>query len=269
MRWRGFRKVRRQVSKRIRQRAAQLGLADLGLYKKYLEQHPAEWRLLDGFCRISISRFYRDRDVFDFLRDVILPQQARKALALGDDKVRCWSAGCASGEEPYTLAILWKCCIEPRYPGVVLEITATDVDDQMLQRAGIGEYGSSSLKDLPPPLISRAFTKSDEEFHLKAEFREHVHFQKQDIRHELPDRTFSLILCRHLAFTYYDECQQRDVLQRLCSCLDREGIFVIAKKETLPQDELLSVVEPRLGVYRWTKCSSRQAARHAISMHDS
>ena len=96
MRWPGFRRVRRQVCKRIDGRLRELGLDNTAAYQEYLENNPAEWHVLDDFCRISISRFYRDRSVFDCLRDDVLPNLAARAAALGERQLRCWSAGCAS-----------------------------------------------------------------------------------------------------------------------------------------------------------------------------
>src|SRR6185295_20147796 len=107
-RWQGFRNVRGQVCKRIARRARELGLADLEAYRAHLEAHDDEWPVLDALCRVTISRFYRDRAVFDRLRLEILPAFAERAAARGESVVRAWSAGCASGEEPYTLAMIWS-----------------------------------------------------------------------------------------------------------------------------------------------------------------
>ena len=81
MRWPGFRKVRRQVCKRVDRRLRRLGLVDVTAYRAYLDDHPDEWSQLDQLCRIPISRFYRDRGVFDLLRDDVLPSLAAAARA--------------------------------------------------------------------------------------------------------------------------------------------------------------------------------------------
>ena len=96
MRWGGFRKVRRQVCKRVSRRIDILGLADPDAYRLYLESHDDEWTTLGSLCRVTISRFYRDRGVFDGLRARVLPLLVEAASARGDDRVRCWCAGCAS-----------------------------------------------------------------------------------------------------------------------------------------------------------------------------
>ena len=108
LRWQGMRKVRGQVCKRIQRRLRDLALPDMAAYRAYLTNHPEEWRVLDEYCRITISRFYRDRAVFDYLQQTLLPKLAQQAMDQGDPTLRCWSAGCASGEEAYTLKILWE-----------------------------------------------------------------------------------------------------------------------------------------------------------------
>jgi chemotaxis protein methyltransferase CheR len=129
-RWGGFRRVRRQVCRRIDARRQVLGLADIADYKAYLETHPAEFAVLDGFCRITISRFYRDRAVFDHLRDMILPMLARAA---GARPARAWCVGCASGEEPYSLRLAWR--LGSAAGGGGLHIIATDTEPRVLERA--------------------------------------------------------------------------------------------------------------------------------------
>src|SRR5690242_9500744 len=107
LRWAGFRKVRRQVCKRLRRRLDELRLKSLEQYRSRLEADPLEWAVLDHLCRITISRLYRDKWVFDFLGRVIL-LDLTQAASLHSRPIRCWSAGCASGEEVYTLKILYE-----------------------------------------------------------------------------------------------------------------------------------------------------------------
>ena len=115
MRWPGFRKVRRQVCRRIARRINELGLGGVSAYRRnLLDEQSDEWQVLDGLCRITISRFYRDREVYRFLADTVLPELAAQASSDGETTVRCWSAGCCAGEEPYTLALIWHHQIVPR-----------------------------------------------------------------------------------------------------------------------------------------------------------
>jgi len=104
------------VCNRARRRAGELGLSDLDAYRAYLEAHPEEWVVLDGLTPITISRFYRDHGTFDLLTREVLPTLATLAREGGRNKLEVWSAGCASGEEPYTLAIIWELELAARFP---------------------------------------------------------------------------------------------------------------------------------------------------------
>lgn len=112
LRWASFRKVRGTVCKRLRRRLCELGLKDLDAYAAYLAVRPEEWVRLDALCRIPISRFYRDREVFRTLGTRVLPALAQGVAEAGGHLVRAWSAGCASGEEPYSLRIVWEKALE-------------------------------------------------------------------------------------------------------------------------------------------------------------
>ena len=157
LRWAGFRKVQGLVRKRLGKRLAELGLTDLAAYRAYLELHPSEWHRLEEMCRIPISRFYRDRAVFMSLERNVLPALAAAAIAQGRHELRCWSACCASGEEPYTLAILWHLRLASAFPALKLRIVATDIDPTLLRRARMGCYRASSIKELPEDLMRAAF----------------------------------------------------------------------------------------------------------------
>jgi chemotaxis protein methyltransferase CheR len=234
MRWPGFRKVRRQVGRRIDRRRAELGLPDLAAYRRLLEDDPTEWLRLRELCRVTISRFHRDRRLFEVLRESVLPELARRAAEREPAVLRAWSAGCASGEEPYTLAIIWGLALRARFPQVSLEILATDVDPHVLQRAAEATYPASSVRELPDSWRERAFIGGEGAWHLRAELRDGVGFQCMDLLEDMPPGPFDLILCRYLAFTYFDEDRQRAVAQRFAARLSPHGRLVIGSHEKVP-----------------------------------
>lgn len=189
LRWHGFRKVRSQVCKRIRRRMERLALDDFAAYREYLQRHPQEWAVLDGFCRITISRFYRDRNVFRLLGERVLPQLAQQA-AQGKRDVTCWSAGCASGEEVYTLRIRWDLALAGTHPDVALSLLGTDVDEAVLARASAGCYPKGSVKEMPSGWIDRCFERRDDLLCVKPAYRRGISFLCQDIRREMPEGPF-------------------------------------------------------------------------------
>jgi chemotaxis protein methyltransferase CheR len=236
MRWSGFRKVRTQVRKRVHKRLQSLQLASLNDYRDYLQQHPEEWPVLDTLCRITISRFYRDQGIFRLLAERIIPDLAEQARREGNGRLDIWSAGCGSGEEPYSLAILWAMKLQQRFPDIVLRILATDIDPQLLNRARTACYPFSSLKELPASLRESAFTVSAGRYCLQSVFKRPVLFVEHDVRGPVPASALQLILCRNLVYTYYGEDLQREITQRLADALSPGGLLVVGSHETLPDE---------------------------------
>jgi chemotaxis protein methyltransferase CheR len=206
--------------------------------------------LLDGFCRIPISRFYRDRGVFDHIARKILPDLAASAAARGEREIRCWCAGCASGEEAYTLVMLWRHRPRARPSDPPLRIVATDVDERVLERARAAGYAASSLKELPRSWIETDFTARGDDYALRHELRAGVEFRCEDVRSAQPPGPFRLILCRNLVFTYFDDALQRRVLGEMLKRLAIGGVLVTGKQEPLPETSRLVASAPRTGVYR-------------------
>jgi chemotaxis protein methyltransferase CheR len=232
LRWQGFRKVRRQVCRRVSRRIAKLGLST-DAYRVHLEATEDEWDVLSGLCRVTISRFWRDRAVLEALRDEVLPELGPALSA--------WSAGCASGEEPYSLVLA---AAEAR---VEIHVIATDVDPVLLERARRACYPESSLRDLPAHLRARTFEGGC----LRSEYREPVGFLRHDVRDGAPGGTFDLTLCRNLVFTYFADELQREVGRHLSRSLRAGGALVVGAHEALPEG--LADLEPwpgARGVYR-------------------
>ena len=206
LRWAGFRKVRRQVLRRVHARVKELGLDGLDAYESYLAANPDEWTQFAALTPVTISRFYRDRAVFSALEDVVLPALRPR---------RAWSAGCASGEEAYTLAL-----IAPE-----LEILATDIHEPVLRRARAAVYPDSSFAELPARLRARMHDGT---------YRTRVEIRRHDLRDTPPDGPFDLILCRNSAFTYFADDVQAEVLERLLGVLRPGGALVVGLHERLP-----------------------------------
>ena len=229
--WAGYRKVRGLACKRLGRRLRALGLADLAAYRSRLEAEPQEWKELDSILGIPVSRFYRDRGVFASLESEVLPALARGARTTID----CWSAGCASGEEPYTLSVVWHLRLQPAFTQLTMRVVATDMDATLLTRAQRACYSASSLKELAPDLVSRAFETRDGELCLKPQFRD-VTFMQQDLRNGMPDGPFDLVLCRNVVLTYYAAPVQLELMRRIADRLRPGGALVVGIHESLPPE---------------------------------
>jgi chemotaxis protein methyltransferase CheR len=257
MRWPGFRKVRRQVCKRLDRRIRDLRLSDVAEYRDFLEGHADEWVHLDSLCRITISRFYRDKGLFAVLAKEVLPILARIARERDDSVLRIWSAGCGSGEEPYTLAALWTIQLQSQFPEMGIDIVATDADFGMIRRALEARYKFSSLKDLPESWCSKVFTREDDTFCVKPAYKREIEFLEQDIRQQQPGGRFDLVLCRNLVFTYYDDALQRRLLRRIAATMHDGAALVLGAHERLPESaQELSVWIEKQHIYRKIGCEN-------------
>ncbi len=235
MRWPGFRKVRAQVCKRIRSRMTQLELNHIDQYKAHIQSHLEEWSLLDEFCQITISRFYRDKRVFDVLSSEILPHLCALVAQRHERLLRCWHTACASGEEPYTMSLIWDHILKKQFLDIDLEISASDINPLLLQRAKTACYSGSSIRELPEFIKLKSFSEKNNMFWLHNIHKEKACFFQHDIREKLYDKQFHLIFCRYLLFTYYDDPTQRKVLKSIVDNLIPGGILVFGAKELIPE----------------------------------
>ena len=251
MRWEGFRKVRAQVCKRVARRMHQARIESVADYRAYLETHPKEWEWLGALSHVTISRFYRDKAVFALLEGEILPALARLGSDRGQSLLRVWSIGCCSGEEPYTIALIWKLQLQPQYPNIGLAVIATDIDQKVIQRAKAAYYPYSSVKALPLEWQHKSFEHKNNLFYLKPEYQIDVGFIEQDVRVGTPCGMFDLVLCRNLVFTYFDAEQQHKTLAQIHKVIKPGGVLVIGAHENLPKGaQGFSVYSEGLKIFR-------------------
>lgn len=232
--WPGFKRVQGTLRRRLRRRLAELALPDVAAYAAHLDRAPKEWETFDALCRISISRFGRDHSVFEYLEGTLLREGAEQARRSNRRRIRVWSAGCASGEEPYSVVIAWRAELQREHPSVALDVLGTDLDPQLLKRARRACYPVGSLRELPERWRRLAFDAHGAEPCLRPELRRQVRFERADLRREVAAGPFDIVLCRNLAFTYFDAATRARVARAVLSELRSGGALVIGAKEVLP-----------------------------------
>ncbi|MFK7742759.1 MAG: protein-glutamate O-methyltransferase CheR [Planctomycetota bacterium] len=242
LRWSGYLRVRQRACKRIAKRLRELNITSLPGYREHLAAHPEEWRVLDGLCRIVVSRLYRDPPAWQRLRDETLPALAQRAEGSGRSHLDAWSVGCACGEEPWTLTVLWQRELAAQYPSIELRVLATDADPRVLRRASEAIYPASSFRSAPadwrtPGSQDAPFEAAAGGYRLRAAYRNRVAFACQDVRETMPAGPFDLILCRNMAFTYFEPGLQARIATELQARLRPAGSLVIGRHEQLPGSE--------------------------------
>jgi chemotaxis methyl-accepting protein methylase len=246
--------LRRRIAVRMRAR----GVANYGAYSVLLDRDPAEWEPLLDALTINVSKLFRDRDVYETIaRDVVPAVWAMVAPTL-----RVWSAGCASGEEPYSLAALFHRHATAQGEAdrlSRLHVIATDIDRGSLERARRAEYPDSAFTDTPDELRKRYFSATAALPTVPAtpsvvapEVRALVTFERRDLLNApAPRGPFQLIACRNVVI-YFDAASQQRLFQGFHHALQPGGYLVLGKVETLlgTARTLFEAVDHRHRIFR-------------------
>lgn len=225
--WRKYR--RRPARRRVAERMRELGLEKWDDYLELLQRDLEESSRFPDLMRVTMTRFFRDRECWDDLADLLPALVGRSGM------VKCWSAGCCGGEEPYSLAILWLDRLAPRFPGVGLDILATDIDDESLARAHVARYTIQSLREGREELAAGWFEQEEGLYRPVPGARRLVRFRKHNLMADPPPAGMDLVLCRYLAFTYYSGRRLDAAVATLAEALRPGGLLMIGRKEGMPE----------------------------------
>jgi two-component system CheB/CheR fusion protein len=212
---------RPSLQRRVERRMQSLGIGDFGAYADYLQVHPDEFAQLFNAILINVTAFFRDAPAWDYLRERIVPGiLARKSE---HEAVRVWSAGCASGEEAYSVAILLAEAMGVEAFKERVKVYATDVDEDALNQARQASYAVKQLEDVAPELRERYFEPVGGRLRFRTDLRRAVIFGRHDLVSDAPISRLDLLLCRN-TLMYFNTETQAEVLRRFHYALDdREG----------------------------------------------
>jgi chemotaxis protein methyltransferase CheR len=242
--WQGYRKVRKGAKRRIGLHMQALGCRSLQAYLGQLEQKADARRRCELALTVPISRFFRDRILWQTLQSRILPDWIEGGMG----RVDAWSAGCACGEEVYSLKILWEHLSRTYNALPVLAVTATDLQPLHLERAKAGVYSSSSLREVPEHFKSACFDAQTgaRRFTVKPALRAGIVWRRHDFLSGPPASGFHLILARNNLLTYYQTHRIRVPLEKMVAALSVGGYLVIGSHEKLPFQPALLKPHPFL-----------------------
>jgi chemotaxis protein methyltransferase CheR len=220
------------LKRRIGVRMRATGCNDYLQYRAYVKQNSEEGRHLINDLTINVTEFFRDQDVYEAIRKRVIPQLVDYKRQGRIYSLRAWSAGCATGEEPYSMSILFlKALSKEKDLGPwALRITATDLDDKALEKAKEGRY--ETAKVMPGLMLEDYFIREGDGYLVREEVKRPVRFLLMDIMQSPPLRHLDLILCRNVLIYFEREKQHRilDIFQR---CLRPGGFLVLGKSEAI------------------------------------
>jgi two-component system CheB/CheR fusion protein len=221
---------RSSLSRRFSRRMSQVEATDYGEYLDYLQVHPDEFTALFNTILINVTSFFRDPEAWDYLRaEVLEPLVAGKPAG---SPIRVWTAGCASGEEAYTLAILLAEILGPEEFRQRVKIYATDVDEEQLNEARHAAYGEKEIAAVPDELAKRYFEPSGRLFAFRKDLRRSVIFGRNDLVQDAPISRIDLLTCRNTLMYFNAETQSR-ILARFHFALAEGGVLFLGKAEML------------------------------------
>jgi len=225
------------LARRIGQRLTATSSKNFSEYLSCLQENPAELDNLIDVITINVSRFFRDTLTFELIADRILPTIVREKTRALDHSLRVWSAGCAKGEEPYSLAILIHELLEKEGVAMNQHLFATDIDRNILKDAGKAIYPLSSIENMKYRLLTKYFTLEGTSFRLIQEIKKLVHFSIYDMldkKHVVPPESvfgnFDLVLCRNLLI-YFNTEYQETIFEKLYHSIANDGYLVLGEAE--------------------------------------
>ena len=241
---------RSSIERRVSKRMAEVGI-EPGAYRdyiEYLELHVEEFVELFNALLINVTAFFRDPQTWEHLTTQILP--ALLAARPSDSPLRVWCAGCASGEEAYTVAMVLARVLGDADVRERVKIYATDVDDEALDVARLGAYTPRQIEDVPPGALDRFFERTDQRYVFRKDLRRCVIFGRNDLIQDAPISRIDLLVCRNTLMYFTAETQAR-ILRRFHFALGGDGVLLLGKSEMLiTHSDLFTPIDLKWRVFK-------------------
>lgn len=214
----------KQMKRRITSLMNRNGFND---FNEYFQRLRSDKLLLDQFINymtINVSEFYRNPSQWKVLETFILPNLIRKSK----NSLKIWSSACSTGEEPYSLVML----MTKFYNLNEIEVLATDIDDEAIEKAKIGLYSNKALTNLPIEFKKKYFEKVGNSYRIKNQIKERVTFKKLDLLKDLFPKNIDLIACRNVMIYFTDEAKEL-LYKKFHNSLDNNGVLFVGSTEQI------------------------------------
>jgi two-component system CheB/CheR fusion protein len=252
---------RSTLRRRVARRMQEVGIDDVDGYLDYLEVHPDEFASLFNTILINVTSFFRDPATWELVRDEVVPDLVERRSGA---PIRVWSAGCASGQEPYSVAMLFAEAVGPDALRERVKIYATDVDEDALEAARAGVYAERELGTLPEELRDRYLERlADDRYAFRKELRRTVIFGRHDLVQDPPISRIDLLLCRNTLMYFNADVQSR-IYRNFHFSLAPDGYLVLGKSEMLlTRTSMFAPIDLKRRVFRKTLDEAELARRDA------
>ncbi len=256
---------RSSIRRRVERRMAANAIEDLQTYARHLQENAAEVKALFRDLLINVTSFFRDQAAFAALQAKVLPRLLEGKAA--GDTLRVWVAGCASGEEAYSIAILLREAMEEVHRDLRIQIYGTDLDAEAIAAARTGVFPSGIAADLSPDRLERFFVKEEAGYRIKKEIRELVVFAVQDLVKDPPFTRLDLISCRNV-FIYLEAELQDRLLSLFHYALGPGGVLLLSPAEGVgSRADLFEPIDRKWRLFRArrTTAAAQAAPRAGLS----
>lgn len=236
------------VVRRIERRLEMVGLEDLAAYVELLKQDFEELTSLYRDLLIGVTRFFRDASAFDALKKMVIPELLREDR--GDAEIRVWVAGCATGEEAYSIAMLFHEVAAPLKRPLRLKVFATDVHSESIEFAARGVYGPASVEGMSAERLDRFFLRDNDNYKVRKSLRKDLVFTTHNVLSDAPFTRMDLVTCRNLLI-YFQPLAQKKALTLFHFALRPRGVLTLGPSENPGQlSQEFGVVDKVWKVYR-------------------
>jgi chemotaxis protein methyltransferase CheR len=220
------------VERRIAARLRALNLHTYRQYSRLLDSSPEEYAKLLDALTINVTDFFRDPPVYQLFRSKIVPEIIARKKRTRHRMIRVWSAGCATGEEPYSIAMSFLSELGAQANGFMLNVIATDLDPNALVYGQRAEYDIAKLKHIPKADQLGFVDVHGDKFRIKPEVKRHVKFKSLNLFTDEPIHVVDVLFCRNV-FIYFTREQQARVLDIFADSIARDGYMVLGRSEKL------------------------------------
>jgi two-component system CheB/CheR fusion protein len=254
---------RSSLERRIGKRMDELGIATYAEYLDHLEVHQDEFAQLFNTILINVTAFFRDASTWDYLRTDVVPRLLADRPA--DAALRVWCAGCASGEEAYTIAMVLADLLGDAAYRERVKIYATDVDEEALQAARGATYSAKAVEAVPREALDRYFERYDSRYVFRQDLRRTVIFGRNDLVQDAPISRIDLLVCRN-TLMYFNAETQSQILRRFHFGVDDEGVLVLGKSEMLiTHGDLFQPLDLKRRVFRKVASNAVRDRLHFVA----